>query len=81
MYKSLTKRKKIYYINREQEHLLNLFKVDPRKLWRKIIICKMKENNLIPLKSWDIYLKSLYESLNAIGTILHTPIEEDIFSL
>lgn len=41
----------------------------------------MKEDNLISLKEQDIYLKNVYDSLNTMGNIVNTPIEEDIFYL
>jgi hypothetical protein len=50
MYKSLIKRKKRYHINRKQEYLLYISKLDPKKFWRKILTRKTKENTMIPLK-------------------------------
>ena len=41
-YKSLIKRKKRHYINRKQENLLHLSKIDPKKFWRKILTRKTK---------------------------------------
>jgi 2-succinyl-5-enolpyruvyl-6-hydroxy-3-cyclohexene-1-carboxylate synthase len=50
VYKSLIKRKKRYYMNKRTENLSQLSKLDPKKLWRKILIHNTKENNMIPLR-------------------------------
>jgi hypothetical protein len=52
-YKSLIKKKKRYYINRKQERISHLSKLNPKKFWRQIQIHKTKENNMIPLKDWN----------------------------
>ena len=49
-YKSLTKRKKMYYINKRKEKLSQLYKLDPKKFCIQIINCNTKENNKIPLR-------------------------------
>ena len=56
--KALTKRKKMQYIHKRQENLLHLSKVAPKKLWRKILTRKTKDNNRISLHNWNSYLKS-----------------------
>jgi hypothetical protein len=71
----------MYYINRKQEWLLHLSKLDPKKFWRKILIHKTKENNMIPLKDWNSYLKSLYEFPNAMDTIPNVPTKDEVFSM
>jgi hypothetical protein len=48
-YKALTKRKKRYYINKRQEQLSQLYKLDPKKFWSQTLKCNTKENNRIPL--------------------------------
>jgi hypothetical protein len=53
-YKALIKMKKIHYINRKQEKLLHLSKLDPKKFWRQILTHKTKENNMIPLKDLEL---------------------------
>jgi hypothetical protein len=80
-YKSLIKRKKMYYINKRQEWLLHLSKLDPKKFWRKILIHNTKENNMIPLRDWNSYLKSIYKFPNAMDTIPIVPTEDEVFSL
>jgi hypothetical protein len=62
-YKTLIKRGEKNYINRKQEKLLHLFKIDPKKFWRQILTHKTKENNRIPLKDWNFYLKNIYNPL------------------
>jgi hypothetical protein len=57
MYIALIKMKKRYYINKKKQKLLHLYKFDPKKLWRKIPTRKTKENNMIPLRNWNSYLK------------------------
>ena len=37
MYKSLIKRKKRYYINKRQERISQLSKMDPKKFWSRIL--------------------------------------------
>jgi hypothetical protein len=49
-YKALIKRKKRYYINKRQEQLSQLYKLDPKKFWSQILKCNTKENNRIPLR-------------------------------
>ena len=46
-----------------------------------MLVSITKDNNSIPLENWDNYLKMLYDSPDTMGTILNTPIKEDIFSL
>jgi hypothetical protein len=41
MFKSLIKRKKRYYTNKKEEHILHLSKLDLKKFWRQIC-CKNK---------------------------------------
>ena len=48
--------------------------MDPKRLWRQIINRNTKENNRIPLRDWNSYLKSLYELPNAMDTISIVPI-------
>jgi hypothetical protein len=50
MYKSLIKRKKMYYINKSKEKLSHLYKLDPNKFWNQILNRNNKENNRIPLR-------------------------------
>jgi hypothetical protein len=80
-YKSLTKRKKMYYINKRKEKLSQLYKLDPKKFCIQIINCNTKENNKIPLRDWNSYLKSIYEFPNAMDTIPIFPAKEEVFSL
>jgi hypothetical protein len=68
-----------WFINRKQEGILHLSMLDPKKLWRRIINCIAKENNMIPLKECNSYLKSLYEFPNTMDTILDVPIENAFF--
>jgi DNA helicase HerA-like ATPase len=68
-YKALIKRKKRYYIDKRKDQLSQLYNLDPKKLWRQILKCNTKENNRIPLRDWDSYLKSIYEFPNAMDTI------------
>ena len=66
------------YINKQQENLLHLPKVAPKKLWRQILTRKTKDNNKIALHNWNPYIKKFYESPNVIDkfeTLLTT--EED----
>jgi len=69
------------YIIKKKENILHLSKVAPKKLWRKILSSKTKDNNKISLEDWNAYLKNLYKSSNVINNIqiLHT--DEDVFSL
>jgi hypothetical protein len=55
--------------------------LDPKKLWSQILNCNTKENNSIPLRDWNSYLKSLYEFPNAMDTIPIIPTKEEFFSL
>jgi hypothetical protein len=80
-YKALIKRKKRYYINKRQEKLLQLYKMDPKKFWRKILKHNTKENNRILLRDWNSYLNSPYRFPNAIHTIPIVPTKEEVFSL
>jgi hypothetical protein len=80
-YKALIKRKKRYYINKRQEQLSQLYKLDPKKFWSQILKRSTKENNRIPLRDWNSYLKILYEFPNSMDTIPIVPTKEDFFSL
>ena len=71
----------LYYINKRQEWLLHLSKLHPKKFWRKILIRNTKENNIIPLRDWNSYLKSIYEFANAMDTIPIIPTKDEVFSL
>ena len=46
-----------------------------------MLVHKTKDNHSIPLENGRNYLKKLYDCLDIMGTILSTPIKEDIFSL
>jgi hypothetical protein len=70
----------MYYINKRQEQLSQLYK-DPKKFWSQILNPDTKENNRIPSREWNSYLKSLYEFLNAMETIPIVPTKEEVFSL
>jgi hypothetical protein len=50
MYKALIKKKKMYYINKRQEELSQLYKMDPKKFWSQILNRNTKENNRVPLR-------------------------------
>jgi hypothetical protein len=78
-YKALTKRKKMYYINKMQEQISQLYKLDPKKFWSQILKCNTKESNRIPLRDWNSYLKILYEFPNAMDTIPIVPTKEECF--
>ena len=41
-YKDFIKRKKQSYINKREEHLLHLSKIEPRNFWRNILVRKIK---------------------------------------
>jgi len=75
-YKSLTKRKKMYYINKRKEKLSQLYKLDPEKFWSQILNRNTKKNNTIPLRDWNSYLKSIYEFPNSMDTIPIVPTKE-----
>ena len=70
----------MHYLSKRQENLLHL-KVDPTKLWRKIITCKTKEDNKIDLKDWNYYLKKIYESLHIRDNIQTLLTTKEFFSL
>ena len=55
--------------------------MDPKKFWSQILKCNTKENNRIPLRDSNSYLKSLYEFPNAMDTIPIIPTKEEVFSL
>jgi hypothetical protein len=76
MYKSLIKTKKIYYINKRKEKLSQLYKLDPKKFWRQILKRNTNENNRIPLRDWNSYLKIIFEFPNAMDTIPIVPTKE-----
>jgi hypothetical protein len=81
MYKSLIKRKTKYYINKMQEQLSELYKLDPKKLWSQILNHNTKENNIFSLRYCNSYLKSIYEFPNVMDTIPIVPTKDAIFSL
>jgi hypothetical protein len=81
MYKSLIKRKKMYYINKRKKQLLQLYKHDPKNLWSQILNRNTNENNRIPLREWNSYLKCIYEFPNAMETIPIILTKEDVFSV
>jgi hypothetical protein len=76
MYKALIKRKKKYYINKRQEQLSQLYKLDPTKFCSQIIKQNTKKNNRFPLRDWNSYIKSLYEFPNSMDTIPIVPTNE-----
>jgi hypothetical protein len=80
-YKALIKRKKSYYVNKRQDQLSQLYKLDPKKFWSQILKHNTKKNNRIPLREWNSYLKSLYKFPNAMDTIPIVPTKEEVFSL
>ena len=55
--------------------------MDPKKFWSQILNHNIKENNMIPLRDCNSYLKSIYDFPNAMDTILIVPTKEDVFSL
>jgi hypothetical protein len=55
--------------------------MDPKKFCRKIIIHDTKEYNMIPLRDWNSYVKSIYEFPNSMYTIPILPIEDEVSSL
>ena len=79
-YKSLIKRKKIYYINKMQEQFSQLYKLDPKTFWSQFLNHNTKENNRIPLRNWNSYLKILYEFPNAMDTIPIVTTYDEFFS-
>ena len=54
-------------------------KLSLKKFCKNIIVRKRKEDESIPLKDWNIYLKNLYDSPNTMGNIINIPIEKYIF--
>ena len=64
-----------------QEQLSQLYKLDPKKFWSKNLNRNTKENNRIPLRDWNYYLKSLYQFRDAMDTIPNVPTKEEVFSL
>jgi hypothetical protein len=54
---------------------------DIQKFWSQILNRNTKENNMIPLRDWNSYLKSLYEFPNAMDTIPIVPTKDEVFSL
>jgi hypothetical protein len=60
---------------------LHLSKLDLKKFWRKLVIHKNKENNMIPLKDRNSYFKSLYKFSNAMDTIPNIPPHDKVFSM
>ena len=63
----------MYYINKRQD---KLSKLDPKNLWSQILNHNTKENNIIPLREWNYYFKSLYKLPKAMDTIPIVPIKE-----
>jgi hypothetical protein len=55
--------------------------LDPKKIWRQILNRNTKENNTIPLRDWNSYLKILYEFPNSMDTIHIVPTKDEVFSL
>ena len=53
----------------------------PKKLWSQILTRKTKEDNKIPLKDWNSYLKKLYESLDIRYNIQTLITTKEVFSL
>jgi hypothetical protein len=80
-YKTLIKRGKKDYINRKQEKILHLFKIDPNKFWRQILTRKTKENNNIPLRDWNFYLENMYESPNVMDNMPKISTKDEVFSI
>jgi hypothetical protein len=60
---------------------LHLFKIDPKKFWRQILTRKTKENNKIPLKDWNFYLKNMYESPNVMDNMPNNSTKDEVFSI
>jgi hypothetical protein len=74
----------MYYINKRQDQLSQLSKMDPKKLWSQILNHNNKENNMIPLRDCNYcnsYLRSIYEFLDAMDTIPIISTEDAFFSL
>jgi hypothetical protein len=71
----------MYYINKRQEKLSKLYKLDPKKFWSQILKRNTKENNRIFLRDWNSYLKGLYEFPHAMDIISIVPTKEEVFSL
>jgi hypothetical protein len=71
----------MYYINKRQEKLSKLYKLDPKKFWSQILKCNTKENNRILLRDSNSYLKGLYEFPHAMDIIPIVPTKEEVFSL
>jgi hypothetical protein len=55
--------------------------LDPKKFWSQILKHNTKENNRIPLRDRNSYLKSIYEFPNAMDTIPIVPTKEEFYSL
>jgi hypothetical protein len=55
--------------------------MDPKKFWSQILNRNTKENNRIPLRDWNSYLKSLYEFPKSMDTIPIVCTQEEVFSL
>ena len=71
----------MYYINKRHEHLSQLSELDPKKFWSQILNRNTKENNMIPLRDWNSYLKSIYEFPNAMDTIPIVPTKDEVLYL
>jgi hypothetical protein len=72
---------KRHYINKRKEQLSQPYKMDPKKLWSQILSRNTKENNRIPSRDCNSYLKILYEFPNSMETIPIIPTKEEVFSL
>lgn len=55
--------------------------LDPNKRWRHVITPKTKENNIIPLRDQNSYLKKLYKSPNVVKNIQTLSTKEEDFTL
>jgi hypothetical protein len=53
--------------------------INPKKILRKIMTCKNKENVMITLIYWNSYLKNIYESYNAPNIIPKVSTKDDVF--
>ena len=69
------------YIHKRQENLLHLFKLAPKKFWRRILTRKTKHNNRISLHDWNSHLKNIYESPTVIDKFEALITTEEVFSL
>ena len=77
-YKALIKRKKYTISIKGKSNFHNYISWILRSFGSKF---NTKENNRIPLRDWNSYLKILYEFHNAMDTIPIVPTKEEVFSL